>query len=150
MNEEHEIKVDRRNVLLGAGKVAAAGVVATLGAGAATTAQAEGTVGQECMTIVYPNSPDVHFDFDYYVNKHMPLIMKLYGKSIARFELRRGQPGADGAAPPFVATITIWIADPKAFDAAAAIHQAGLRADVSKFTNSNLTAQRDKIVGTAT
>jgi uncharacterized protein (TIGR02118 family) len=131
MNEQHEPKVDRRNVLLGAGKAAAAGVVATLGAGTATTAQAEGTVGQECM-------------------KHMPLIMKLYGKSIARFELRRGQPGADGAAPPFVATITIWIADPKAFDAAAAIHQAGLRADVSKFTNSNLTAQRDKIVGTAT
>ncbi len=102
------------------------------------------------MTIMYPNSADVHFDFDYYVNKHMPLIMKLYGKSIARFELRRGQPGADGAAPPFVATITIWIADPKAFDAAAAIHQAGLRADVSKFTNSQLIAQRDKIVGTAT
>ena len=37
-----------------------------------------------------------------------------------------------------------------AFDDAAAIHQAGLRADVSKFTNSQLIAQRDKIVGTAT
>jgi len=147
MNEKHEVNVDRRNVLLGAGTAAAAGVVATLGAVTPGTAKAEGTVGQECMTINYPNSADVHFDF---VNKHMPLIMKLYGKSIARFELRRGQPGADGAAPPFVATITIWIADPKAFDAAAAIHQAGLRADVSKFTNSQLIAQRDKIVGTAT
>ncbi|MEO8463936.1 MAG: hypothetical protein ABI640_01235 [Gammaproteobacteria bacterium] len=76
-------------------------------------------------------SPDARFDFDYYVNKHMPLTMKLYGKSISRFELRCGQPGADGAAPPFVATITIWIADPKAFDAAAAIHQAG-RAPTSR------------------
>ena len=150
MNEEHEVKVDRRSVLLGAGTAAAAGVVATFGAVTPSTANAEGVVGQECMSIMYPNSPDVHFDFDYYVNKHMPLIMKLYGKSIARFELRRGLPGADGAPPPFVATITIWIADPKAFDAAAAIHQAGLRADVSKFTNSQLTAQRDKIVGTAT
>jgi uncharacterized protein (TIGR02118 family) len=150
MNEERELNVDRRSVLLGAGKAAAAGLVATVGAGVATKASAEGTVGQECMTIMYPNSKDVHFDFDYYVTKHMPLIMKLYGKSIARFELRRGLPGADGAAPPFVATITIWIADPKAFDEAAAIHQAGLRADVSKFTNSQLIAQRDKIVGTQT
>ena len=150
MNEEHEPNVDRRSVLLGAGKAAAAGLVATVGVGATTTARAEGTVGQECMTIMYPNSKDVHFDFDYYVNKHMPLIMKLYGKSIARFELRGGLPGAAGAAPPFVATITIWIADPKAFDEAAAIHQAGLRADVSKFTNSQLIAQRDKIVGTQT
>jgi hypothetical protein len=80
----------------------------------------------------------------------MPLIMRLYGKSISRFELRRGQPGADGALPPYVATITIWIADPAAFDAAAAEHQAGLRADVPKFTNATLIAQRDKIVGTAT
>ena len=102
------------------------------------------------MTIVYPSGEGTKFDPDYYRDHHLKLIMKLYGKSIARFELRRGLPGADGAPPPFVATITIWIADPKAFDAAAAIHQAGLRADVSKFTNSQLTAQRDKIVGTQT
>jgi uncharacterized protein (TIGR02118 family) len=62
------------------------------------------------MTIVYQNGPDVKFNFDYYVSTHMPLIMRLYGKSISRFELRRGQPGTDGAAPPYVATITIWIA----------------------------------------
>ncbi len=149
MTQSTESQYDRRSVLMGAGKVAAAGVAATMG-GIATTAQAQGNVGQECMTIVYQNGPDVRFDFDYYVNTHMPLIMRLYGKSISRFELRRGQPGADGAAPPYVATITIWIADAAAFDAAAAEHQAGLRADVPKFTNATLIAQRDRIVGTAT
>jgi hypothetical protein len=76
--------------------------------------------------------------------------MNAYGKSISRFELRRGQPGADGAPPTYVATITIWIADPKAFDDAAAKHQAALRADVPKFTNAMLVAQRDKIVAIAT
>jgi len=105
---------------------------------------------EECMTIVYQNAPDVRFDFDYYISTHMPRIMRLYGKSISRFELRRGQPGADGAAPPYVATITIWIADGAAFDAAQKEHQAGLRADVPKFTNAVLIAQRDRIVGTAT
>ena len=146
MTHETETPVDRRSVLLGAGTVAAAGVVAALGTG---TAAAQGKVDQECMTIVYQNGPDVRFNFDYYVNTHMPLIMRLYGKSISRFELRRGQPGADGAAPPYVATITIWIADGAAFDAAQREHQAGLRADVPKFTNAVLIAQRDKIVGTA-
>jgi hypothetical protein len=57
----------------------------------------------------------------------------LYGKSIGRFERRLGLPGADG----------------KAFDAAQVEHQAGLRADVPKFTNAVLAAQRDRIVGTA-
>ena len=146
MTRETEQHYDRRAVLLGAGTAAAAGVVATIATG---EAQAQGRVDQECMTITYQNGPDVRFNFDYYVNTHMPLIMRLYGESISRFELRRGQPGADGAPPPYVATISIWIADGAAFDAAQREHQAGLRADVPKFTNAVLIAQRDRIVGTA-
>jgi uncharacterized protein (TIGR02118 family) len=80
----------------------------------------------------------------------MPLIMSRYGRSISRFELRRGQPAADGSPPPYVATVSIWIADPEAFDAAAAEHQAALQADVPKFTNARLIAQRDRIVAITT
>ena len=101
------------------------------------------------MTIVYRYAPDARFDFDYYESTHMPLIMRLYGDSIRRFELRRGKPGADGEPPPYIATITIWIADVAAFEAAAAEHQAGIRADVDKFTNAELIAQRDTIVAVA-
>ena len=140
---------DRRAVLLGAGQAAVAGIAA-VAAVTSSSARAESTKGQECMTILYPNGADVHFDFDYYERTHIHNIMNAYGKSISRFELRRGQPGADGAPPPYVATITIWIADPKAFDEAAAKHQAALRADVPKFTNAMLVAQRDKIVAIAT
>jgi uncharacterized protein (TIGR02118 family) len=149
MSKQSE-NIDRRSVILGAGKAATVGVAATLGTGVTSRAAAQGASGQECMTIVYQNGDNVRFDFDYYERTHMPLIMRLYGESISRFELRRGQPGADGAKPPYVATITIWIADPAAFDAAAAQHQAGLRADVPKFTNATLIAQRDRIVATAT
>ena len=138
----------RREVFTAAG-TAAIGAAAGIAALTATPAAAQGVVGQECMTITYRWAEDVRFDFGYYETTHMPLIMRLYGRSISRFELRRGQPGADGAPPPYVATITIWIADPAAFDAAAAEHQAGLRADVIKFTNAELIAQRDRIVATA-
>src|SRR6185503_5656074 len=78
MTEQTEV-VDRRSVLLGAGTAAAAGVVAAFGA---SQAEAQGRVDQECMTIVYQNGADVRFDFDYYLGTHMPLIMRLYGKSI--------------------------------------------------------------------
>src|SRR5262245_59865275 len=104
---------DRRALILGAGKAAAAGVAAAVGAGATREAHAEGVTGQEVMTIVYQNGDGVRFDFDYYEKTHMYNIMKAYGKSIQRFEFRRGLPGADGAKPTFVATITIWISDPK-------------------------------------
>jgi uncharacterized protein (TIGR02118 family) len=154
MNESHGTPsqgknlFDRRTVILGASSTAA--VAAALAAGVPKRADAQGTVGQECMTIVYQSGADVRFDFGYYEKTHMPKIMELYGKSISRFELRRGVPAADGTAPPYVATITIWIADPAAFDAANAKHQPALRADVPKFTNATLIAQRDRVVATAT
>jgi len=143
------IQCGRRAVILGAGQATVAGIAATVAATTPSSARAESTKGQECMTILYPNGADVHFDFDYYERTHIHNIMNAYGRSISRFELRRGQPGADGAPPPYIATITIWIADPKAFDEAAAKHQAALRADVPKFTNAMLVAQRDKIVAIA-
>lgn len=72
MTEQTE-NIDRRAVLLSAGTAAAAGVVAAFGS---NEAQAQGRVDQECMTIVYENGPDVRFNFDYYINTHMPLIMR--------------------------------------------------------------------------
>jgi uncharacterized protein (TIGR02118 family) len=149
-NTSEPIDGARRAVIRGAGQVAVAGVAAAVAAGTPGPARAQSAAGQECMSIVYQNGSDVRFDFDYYEKTHMKKIMDAYGKSISRFELRRGLPGADGAPPTYVATITIWIADPKAFDAAAAQHQAALRADVSKFTNATLIAQRDRIVAIAT
>jgi uncharacterized protein (TIGR02118 family) len=145
-----ERKHNRREILAAAGKATAMGVTASVAGAAATTARAaESVVGQECMTITYRNAPDARFDFDYYENTHMPLIMRLYGDSISRFELRLGQPAADGTPPPYIATVSIWIADSEAFDAAAAEHQAGIRADVDKFTNAELIAQRDRVVAIA-
>ena len=131
-----------RRAAIGTAGLAATGI-------AATGKSAESMVGQECMTIIYEYGDDVRFDFEYYQNTHMPLIMRLYGDSISRFVLRRGLPGADGSPPPYVATLNIYIADVDAFEAAAAEHQAGIRADVDKFTNANLIAQRDRVVAIA-
>ncbi|HUF74446.1 MAG TPA: EthD family reductase [Gammaproteobacteria bacterium] len=140
----------RREVLAGAARLAVVGAAAGSAAVTSMPASAQGEAGEECMTIVYRYAPDARFDFDYYESTHMPLIMRLYGDSIRRFELRRGLPGADGSPPPYIATITIWIADVAAFEAAAAEHQEGIRADVDKFTNAELIAQRDRIVAYST
>jgi uncharacterized protein (TIGR02118 family) len=148
MSRDSESSLSRRKVLTRAGSTAAIAAIGGSLAGKTRDASAaESMVGQECMTIVYRNGPDVRFDFDYYESTHMPLIMRLYGESISKFELRRGpSPGPDGTLSPFIATITIWIADGEAFDRAAAEHQAGIRADVDKFTNAELIAQRDRVV----
>ena len=101
---------------------------------------------RRCVTVMYPNTPGVKFDFDYYLTKHATLIDRLYGACIAKLELRRGAETPEGKAPPFVAIINIWIADQAAFDAAGAQHGATLIADVPNFTNTMPTIQIDEVV----
>jgi uncharacterized protein (TIGR02118 family) len=101
---------------------------------------------RRCITVMYPNTPGVTFDFGYYLEHHATLIDRLYGNSIAKLELRRGGATPDGAPPPFVAIINIWIADQEAFDRAGAQHGATLIADVPNFTNAMPTIQIDEIV----
>jgi uncharacterized protein (TIGR02118 family) len=101
---------------------------------------------RRCITVMYPNTPKVTFDFGYYLEHHATLIDRLYGNSIAKLELRRGGTTPDGAPAPFVAIINIWIADQEAFDRAGAKHGAALIADVPNFANTMPTIQIDEIV----
>jgi uncharacterized protein (TIGR02118 family) len=101
---------------------------------------------RRCITVLYPNTPGVTFDFDYNLERHATLINRLYGDSIAKLELRRGSATPDGSPVPFVAVINIWIADQEAFDGAGARHGATLIADVPNFTNTMPTIQIDEIV----
>jgi uncharacterized protein (TIGR02118 family) len=97
---------------------------------------------RRCITVLYPNTPGVTFDFEYYLKHHATLIDRLYGNSIAKLELRRGS----STPAPFIAIINIWIADQDAFDSAGAKHGATLIADVPNFTNTMPTIQIDEIV----
>ena len=101
---------------------------------------------RRCITVLYPNTPGVTFDFAYYLEHHATLIKRLYGDSIAKLELRRGGATPDGSPAPFVAVINIWIEDQAAFDSAGARHGATLIADVPNFTNTMPTIQIDEIV----
>jgi uncharacterized protein (TIGR02118 family) len=104
------------------------------------------TSPRRCITVLYPNTAGVAFDFDYYLRQHATLIHRLYGDSIAKLELRRGSATPDGSPAPYVAIINIWIADQAAFDSAGAKHGATLIADVPNFTNTMPTIQIDEII----
>jgi len=101
---------------------------------------------RRCVTVMYPNTPGVTFNFDYYLQQHASLINRLYGNSIAKIELRRGHSTPAGLPAPYVAIINIWIADQQAFDSAGEKHGATLIADVPNFTNTMPIIQIDEIV----
>lgn len=101
---------------------------------------------KRCITVLYPSGPDVKFDFKYYESHHIPLIYRLYGRGIAKIELRRGVATQDGSPLPYVAVINIWIGSQKAFDEATVKHAQELIADVPNFTNGKPVIQTDEVV----
>jgi len=142
-------KYSRRDILQSAGSAV---TLAMLGSARAADSAKSG----HAMTIVYPSGEGIKFDPDYYRDHHLKLIMKLYGKSIKRFELRTVPPMPAPATPPpagtppppkFSAAVNIWIADFDAFNADNAKHGPELVADVPHFTNAQPTIQFDEVHG---
>lgn len=102
----------------------------------------------QCVTVLYRNAPDLRFDFDYYVRRHIPLIQKVFGKGITRIELRKCLNSPDGSPPEFLAVISIWLGDPDAYQAGLARSQE-LIADVPNFTNGQPVIQIGEVVATS-
>ena len=127
----------RREVTLGM-LAAAFGATLPLGVRAADSAK-----GVSCLTIVYPAGEGLTFNADYYRDHHLKTIMKLYGSTIERFELRK----VSAPQAKYAAAVNIWIADLDAFKAHNDKHGKTLQDDVPNFTNGRPTIQFDKIHG---
>jgi uncharacterized protein (TIGR02118 family) len=99
-------------------------------------------VGTACLTILYPYSEGVRWDLGYCKAKHMPLLLQLFGdKAVSRYEIRKGEGGlAPGSKPDFVGSVTIYVADQAAFDAANERHGKTLMEDVPNFSSVAPTA----------
>lgn len=110
----------------------------------AHAAKAAGT--RHCLTVLYPWKSDARFDFDYYIDKHLPMLRQLYGKSVGKMDVHKGLNRSDGSPPGFVGGVTVEITSMEAFDAAANEHRAKLIADVPNFSNITPIAQIDEIV----
>ena len=100
----------------------------------------------KCVTVLYPNTDGVRFDFDYYVKHHLPMIQRAHGPAVSSIVLRRGTETPDGGKPPYVATLTITIRDQAAFDRNEEVHRDGMIADVPNFSNVFPVIQIDEIV----
>ncbi len=158
-------KYTRREVVKGGGTAVTLGMLAAaFGATLPKGARAEeSTKGVNCLTILYPAGEGLTFNADYYRDHHLTMIMKLYGNTIQRFELRKVNappaPPAGAAAPPpppagappppprFAAAINIWINDLEAFNANNQKHGKTMTDDVPNFTNSRPLIQYDKLHG---
>ena len=99
------------------------------------------------MAIFYPKTSDSHFDMDYYLNKHMPLLIaRLSAMGLQKGEVDEGLGTAVPDQPAPYAVITYLIFDTiEHLQQGFGSHGAELMGDIPNFTNVQPVTQISRI-----
>ncbi len=98
------------------------------------------------VSILYPNRAESRFDADYYVNVHMPLVMKLLVAAVDSVSVEVGVSGpVAGSPPPFRAVAGFTCESLRAFSEAFLPAAAELRADLTNYTDIEPIIQVSKV-----
>lgn len=90
------------------------------------------------VTILYPNAPGSTFDFDYYLNVHMPRSIALLGQAMETVTVERViAPGPPWPEPEFVAMCSFVCDSRERFEKAFLPHMEELQADTPNYTNAH-------------
>jgi uncharacterized protein (TIGR02118 family) len=128
----------RAGVSAGISRCRLLGAAAALAAGLTSRASADGVeVGMRAYTAGFPGGAGIDFDHAYYRDRHMSLLIELFGpEAIGRIEMRKGLASSDGAVPPrYACTVNIYVANQQAFAAAAGRSHRSVVDDILNFTS---------------
>jgi uncharacterized protein (TIGR02118 family) len=88
------------------------------------------------VSVLYSKSSDSHFDHDYYLQKHIPLVQARWATmGLEGVELMRGVASSDGTPPSFELIALLSFDSTDQFQAALAKFGAEIVGDIPNFTN---------------
>ena len=93
------------------------------------------------VNVMYPKQDGGSFDYDYYLNTHMPLVGERWSGVVRAMEVYRGLSGAGGADEPYVTVASLKFDSVEAFQQALDAHAAEIMGDIPNFTNINPVIQ---------
>jgi hypothetical protein len=143
------MSISRRVVLNGIGQSATLGALAAalpaqLRAAEAAPAAAAATY---CLTRIYRPGEGLAFDSDGFRDRHLPTMIKAYGKTADRVELRVPAPVQAGApAPLIMATVNIWFRDVQGFLGKHKDAAKDLTASMEQITKAPAVEQVDQVL----
>ena len=85
--------------------------------------------------VLYPISDDTNFDFEYYVDKHLPLVGETMGAHIENVLVTKGIAGGPGVPPSYYAIATITFKNQSEMDLAMSNIDTAVN-DIPNFTNT--------------
>ncbi len=100
------------------------------------------------VTALYRNFEDARFDFEYYLNPHMNLTMRLLTPfGLLSYEVHKCTRTLDGLNPEFICITHVDFSSRRDLNRGLAAHGKELEADVSNYTNVEPGIEISEIVG---
>jgi uncharacterized protein (TIGR02118 family) len=96
-----------------------------------------------CMTVLYPNREGAKFDFEYYMQKHIPLANGLLGHE---FKVSRGVLSAQGGLPAFLCIARMDIGTVADFLPVLGRRVEALGNDIPNYTNVEPVIQFEEVL----
>lgn len=96
-----------------------------------------------CMTVLYASKEGARFDFEYYMQKHIPLANGLLGHE---FKVSRGISSAQGGQLPFLCIARMDIGTIEEFLPVLTRHVEALGNDIPNYTNVEPVIQFEELL----
>ena len=92
--------------------------------------------GMVTVSVLYPKTSDLHFDYEYYVTRHIPLVKARWsGMGLEEVAILRGRSAIDGGTCPWELVGLLTFSSIEHLRAAMEAHGAEIVGDVPCFTN---------------
>jgi uncharacterized protein (TIGR02118 family) len=99
------------------------------------------------VSVMYPNTPGVQFDHEYYRNTHLPLIKTRMGAGLKYYTIDKGLTGVTpGATVAYVAMCHLMCDSIETYQSSMAPHAQEIRGDIRNFTNQMPVEQISEVV----
>jgi uncharacterized protein (TIGR02118 family) len=98
------------------------------------------------LNILYPKKENAAFDWDYYLNIHMPMSVKLHGEALKGVSIVKGLEGIEAAPVTHVAITSLLFESVNSFLEAFTPHAAILQGDMKNYTNIQPVIQFSEMV----
>ena len=99
------------------------------------------------VSVMYPNSPGMRFDHEYYRKSHLPLIQRRMGSALKYYTIDKGLSGASPEAPAtYVAECHLMCGSLKEYGAAFGPYAQEILGDIRNFTDVTPVTQISLVI----
>lgn len=98
------------------------------------------------VSVLYPSGVDSTFDMDYYLNRHVPMVLAKFGQACKGVAVEQGLGGITPGLPPAFSVMGhLYFDSVEAFQAAFGPHADEIMGDIHNYTNVQPTIQMSEI-----